>query len=342
MSKNISKYSIIKQYAFDETTNTKQGGFKMKQMFLSTATEFKEINTFEPGAWINLVNPSQEESVKLAKEFNIDITDLRAPLDAEETSRISVEDDYTLILVDVPTYEERNNKSYYVTIPLGIIVTENAVITTCLEDLTLFDNFIKRRIRNFYTFMKTRFVFQLLYRNAELFLIALRSIDRQSDKIEAQLESATRNEQLIDMMELEKSIVYLKASLKLNERIVKKLSSNASSLKKYIEDEDLLEDTLIETQQAIEMAGIYENVLNAMTETSASIISNNQNTIMKTLALVTMTLDIPTVIFSAYGMNFKNNTMPLNGLDNAFWYVVAIAATLSSCMVLYFIRKKWF
>ncbi|KXT65277.1 magnesium transporter CorA family protein [Streptococcus lutetiensis] len=314
----------------------------MEQMFLSTALEFKEINTFEPGAWINLVNPSQEESVSLAEQFNIDITDLRAPLDLEETSRISVEDDYTLIIVDVPTYEERNNKSYYVTIPLGIIVTDNAVITTCLQELTLFDNFFNRRVKNFYTFMKTRFVFQLLYRNAELFLTALRSIDRQSDRIEAELENATRNEQLIDMMELEKSIVYLKASLKFNERIVKKLSSSTSSLKKYIEDEDLLEDTLIETQQAIEMAGIYENVLNAMTETTASIINNNQNTIMKTLALMTMTLDIPTVIFSAYGMNFQNNWLPLNGLPHAFWYIVFIAAAMSLSVVFYFFRKKWF
>lgn len=314
----------------------------MEQMFLSTALEFKEINTFEPGAWINLVNPSQEESVRLSEQFNIDITDLRAPLDLEETSRIAVEDNYTLIIVDVPTYEERNNKSYYVTIPLGIIVTENAVITTCLQELTLFDNFFNRRAKNFYTFMKTRFVFQLLYRNAELFLTALRSIDRQSDRIEAELENATRNEQLIDMMELEKSIVYLKASLKFNERIVKKLSSSNSSLKKYIEDEDLLEDTLIETQQAIEMAGIYENVLNAMTETTASIINNNQNTIMKTLALMTMILDIPTVIFSAYGMNFQNDWLPLNGLPHAFWYIVFIAASMSAAVVIYFFRKKWF
>ncbi len=311
-------------------------------MFLSTALEFKEIEAFEPGAWINLVNPSQEESLKISEQFDIDITDLRAPLDVEETSRISVEDEYTLIIVDVPTYEERNNKSYYVTIPLGIIVTENAVITTCLQELPLFGNFFSRRIKNFYTFMKTRFVFQLLYRNAELFLTALRSIDRQSDKIEAELEGATRNEQLIDMMELEKSIVYLKASLKFNERIVKKLSSSTSSLKKYIEDEDLLEDTLIETQQAIEMAGIYENVLNAMTETTASIINNNQNTIMKTLALVTMALDFPTVIFSAYGMNFQNNWLPLNNLNHAFWYIVLIATLLSSIVVVYFFRKKWF
>ncbi|MEY8701204.1 magnesium transporter CorA family protein [Streptococcus ferus] len=314
----------------------------MKQMFLSTATEFKEIETFEPGAWINLVNPSQEESVQLAEAFNIDITDLRAPLDIEETSRVAVEDDYTLIIIDVPTYEERNNKSYYVTIPLGIIVTETAVITTCLEPLTLMEQFTSRRLKDFYTFMKTRFVFQILYRNAGLYLTALRSIDRQSDRIEAQLEKATRNEQIIDMMELEKSIVYLRASLKLNERIVKKLSGHTSSLKKYVEDEDLLEDTLIETQQAIEMAGIYENVLNAMTETSAAIINNNQNTIMKTLALMTMALDIPTVIFSAYGMNFQNNWLPLNGLPHAFWYIVFIAAFLSTIVVVYFIRKKWF
>ncbi|MBJ8326402.1 magnesium transporter CorA family protein [Streptococcus pacificus] len=314
----------------------------MKQMFLSRATQFEEIQTFEPGAWINLVNPSQEESVSIAETFNIDVADLRAPLDAEETSRVSVEDDYTLILVDVPTYEERNNKTYYVTIPLGIIITKTAVITTCLEELTLFENFFNKRVKNFNTFMKTRFVFQILYRNAELYLSALRTIDRQSDRIEARLERATRNEQLIDMMELEKSIVYLKASLKFNERIVKKLASHNSSLKKYVEDEDLLEDTLIETQQAIEMAGIYENVLNAMTETTASIISNNQNTIMKTLALMTMALDIPTVVFSAYGMNFKDNDLPLNDMPQAFWIIVFLAAIGSASVVIYFFRKKWF
>lgn len=314
----------------------------MKQILLSTANDLNEIERFEPGAWINLVNPSQEESHQVAERFNIDIVDLRAPLDIEETSRITVEDDYTLILVDVPTYEERNNKSYYMTIPLGIIVTKNAVITTCLEELTLFDYFKNRRIKNFYTFMKTRFIFQILYRNAELYLTALRFIDRQTDKIEAQLADATRNEQLIDMMELEKSIVYLKASLKMNERIVKKLSSHTSSLKKYVEDEDLLEDTLIETQQAIEMAGIYESVLNTMAETSAAIINNNQNTIMKTLALMTMALDIPTVIFSAYGMNFQDNWLPLNGLNYAFWYIVLMASVLSAIVIIYFIRKRWF
>ena len=152
----------------------------MKQIFLSTATEFKEIDAFAPGAWINLVNPSQSESMEVADRYNIDIADLRAPLDAEETSRISIEDDYKLIVVDVPISEERNNKTYYVTIPLGIVITDEVVITTCLEDLPLFDFFINRRFRNFYTFMKSRFVFQILNRNAAIYLAALRQIDRKS------------------------------------------------------------------------------------------------------------------------------------------------------------------
>ncbi|KXT72589.1 Magnesium and cobalt transport protein CorA [Streptococcus sp. DD10] len=314
----------------------------MKQIFLSTTTEFKEIDSLEPGSWVNLVNPTQNESVEIANSFNIDIADLRAPLDAEEMSRITIEDDYTLIIVDAPVTEERNNKTYYVTIPLGIILTQDVIITTCLEPLPLLDTFINRRLRNFYTFMQSRFIFQMLYRNAELYLTALRSIDRKSEQIESQLHQSTRNEELIELMELEKTIVYFKASLKTNERVIKKLTSPTSNVKKYLEDEDLLEDTLIETQQAIEMADIYGNILRGMTDTFASIISNNQNNIMKTLALVTIVMSIPTMIFSAYGMNFKNNELPLNGEPQAFWIIMFIAFALSGSLVIYLIHKKLF
>ena len=314
----------------------------MKQVFLSTTTEFKEIDSLESGTWINLVNPSQSESVEIANAFGIDITDLRAPLDAEEMSRVTIEDDYTLIIVDVPITEERNNKTYYITIPLGIILTEDAIITTCLEKLPLLDIFIHRRLRNFSTFMKSRFIFQILYRNAELYLTALRSIDRKSEQIESQLHQSTRNEELIELMELEKTIVYFKASLKTNERVIKKLTSATSNIKKYLEDEDLLEDTLIETQQAIEMADIYGNILRGMTDTFASIISNNQNNIMKTLALVTVVMSIPTMIFSAYGVNFKNNDIPLNGEPHAFWIIMFIAFAISGSLTVYLMHKKLF
>ena len=117
---------------------------------------------------------------------------------------MTIEDEYTLIIVDVPVKEERNNQTYYVTIPLGIIPTEGAIITTCLEKLPLLDIFINRRLRNFYTFMRSRFIFQILYRNAELYLSALRTLDRKSEQIESQLHKSTRNEELIELMELEK------------------------------------------------------------------------------------------------------------------------------------------
>ena len=225
---------------------------------------------------------------------------------------------------------------------MGIILTEEAIITTCLEELPLLDTFINRRLRNFYTFMRSRFIFQILYRNAELYLTALRTLDRKSEQIESQLHKSTRNEELIELMELEKTIVYFKASLKTNERVIKKLTSATSNIKKYLEDEDLLEDTLIETQQAIEMADIYGNILHSMTDTFASIISNNQNNIMKTLAMVTIVMSIPTMIFSAYGMNFKDNELPLNGEAHAFWLIIFIAFALTGSLVVYLIHKKWF
>ena len=169
-------------------------------------------------------------------------------------SRVTIEDEYTLIIVDVPITEERNNQTYYVTIPLGIIITEEAIITTCLEKLPLLDIFIHRRLRNFYTFMKSRFIFQILYHNAELYLTALRSIDRKSEQIESQLHKSTRNEELIELMELEKTIVYFKASLKTNERVIKKLTSSTKQYQEIPRRRGLAGRYLIETQQAIEMA----------------------------------------------------------------------------------------
>ncbi|MGT2753653.1 magnesium transporter CorA family protein [Streptococcus ovis] len=314
----------------------------MKQIFLSTLTNLEEIQTYEPGSWINLVNPSQSESMEIAEHYGIDIADLRAPLDAEETSRVSVEDEYKLIIVDVPILEERNNKTYYVTIPLGIILTEDAIITTSLQELPLIDHFLSQRQRNFFTFMRSRFVFQILYRNAGSYLTALRQIDRKSENVEKRLHESTRNEELIELMELGKTLVYFQASLKTNERVVKKLITSSRILKKYEEDEDLLEDTLIDTQQALEMANIYGNILTGMSDAFASIIANNQNIIMKTLALFTILLEIPTMVFSAYGMNVLNSSIPLSENPFSFWIVIALSFGATVPFIIYFIYKKWF
>lgn len=314
----------------------------MKQLFLSTVTEFKQVDNFEPGVWVNLVNPSHSELAEVAAYYKLDLADLRAPLDAEETSRIMMEDNYKLIVVDVPILEERNNKTYYVTIPLGIILTDDAIITTSLQELPLLDFFRQRKQRNFFTFMRSRFVFQILYRNADMYLTALRQIDRKSQNVEQRLHESTRNEELIELMELGKTLVYFQASLKTNERVIKKLTSSSQILKKYEEDEDLLEDTLIDTQQALEMATIYGNILTGMSDAFASIIANNQNIIMKTLALFTILLEIPTMIFSAYGMNVLGSSMPLSENPWSFWIIIALSCSATIPFITYFIYKKWF
>jgi magnesium transporter len=313
----------------------------MKTIYQSTTDGLTTLQSHQDGAWINLVNPTEAEFQDIASRYAIDLDDLRAPLDAEERSRVSVEDNYTLILVDVPTTEKRNDKDWYITIPLGIIVTDQVIITTCLEETGILEDFKVGRIKNFNASLKTRFIFQMLYKNSQVYLKYLRYIDRKSDEIERQLHSATRNSELIELLELEKSLVYFTTSLTTNERVLEKLVK-LESIKKYPEDDDLLEDTIVENQQAIEMAQIYSNITSGMMDAFASIISNNQNDIMKTLALITIVMSIPTMIFSAYGMNVASSGMPLADSHYGFWIVTIVSLVLSAFATIFFLRKKWF
>ena len=146
-----------------------------------------------PGSWIALTNPTATEILEIANTYGIDPDDLRAPLDEEERSRIETEDNYTLILVDIPSIEERNDKDWYVTIPMGIITTEEVIITVCLEETPVLGAFMDGRVRDFHTYMKTRFILQVLYKNASLFLQYLRIIDKKSGVIEEKLHKSTKN-----------------------------------------------------------------------------------------------------------------------------------------------------
>ena len=281
----------------------------MVKIFKTAESGVLQIENFEPGCWVAMTNPTAEELHEVATRYDIDATDMRAPLDEEERSRIDVEDNYTLILVDIPTIEERNEKDWYGTIPLSIVLCNDTIITVCLEDTPVLTAFMDGRVRNFYTHMKTRFIFQILYRNATLYLNYLRIIDRRSDSIEQKLHEATRNKELIELLELEKSLVFFTTSLKANEIVLEKLLK-FSAIKKYPEDEDLIEDVIVENKQAIEMANIYSGILNGTMDTFASVISNNQNSVMKFLTTITIVLSIPTMIASFYGMNVKSFSMP--------------------------------
>ena len=270
----------------------------MVRIFKTIDGSIHEIQESQEGCWIALTNPTATEIFEISEQFGIEVDDLRAPLDEEERSRIEVEDNYTLILADVPTIEERNEKDWYVTIPLGIIVTQKMIFTICLEDTQVLTRFMEGRVRNFFTYMKTRFILQILYRNASMYLRYLRIIDKKSEQIEEKLHLSTRNQELMELLELEKSLVYFTTSLKSNEMVLEKLLK-VESIKKYPEDTELLEDVIVENKQAIEMANIYSGILSSMMGTFASVISNNLNIVMKALALITIVMSIPTIVFSA-------------------------------------------
>ncbi len=311
----------------------------MIDIYRTTDGALQRLTEITEGSWVTMTAPSATELMEVAEATGIEVDHLRAPLDEEERARIEVEDNYTLIIVDIPTLEKRNDKDRYVTIPLGIIVAKDYLITVCLEETPILKCFIDGRVRDFYTYKRTRFILQMLYRNASTFLQHLRTIDRKSEEIERKLHISTQNRELIELLELEKSLVYFTTSLRSNEVVFEKMLK-LETIKHYPEDEDLLEDLIIENKQAIEMANIYSGILSGTMDAFASIISNNQNLVMKFLAAITIVLSIPTMIASFYGMNF--DVIP--GADNpyGFYFSVLAALILTVIVVLVFRKKKLF
>ena len=273
-----------------------------------------EIDRLEKGCWIDVVAPSEEELQEIAAATKIQMDFLTAPLDEEEKSRIEIEDDQILILVDIPFL--RSNKDYD-TLPLGIIITENCITTVCLEPNAVTAEFGAHNTKMWSTFKKTRFLFQILFKSATLYLKYIRIIIRRTDELEKHLRQSMQNSELFNLLDLQKSLTYFSTSLRSNYIVMEKLLRLRSAtqsrhlIKLYEEDEDLLEDVIIEYKQAVEMVEMYSHILNSMMEVFASIISNNLNLVMKFLATMTIVLAIPTLVSSMWGMNvpvpFANN-----------------------------------
>jgi len=313
----------------------------MQTMYVSAGGGLTRVEEVRNGVWINLINPTDEEIESVSTRYGVDPDDVRAALDVEERSRVSAEEGYVLVLVDVPTTEVRDGRSWYITIPLGIVIASTAIITVCLEEVPVLAEIQSGKVRGLNTALKTRFTLQLLLRNAATYMAALHQMEKMIDNQERALRRSTRNEELIEMLELEKSLVYINTSLLGNQRVLERLV-RTSAVKKYPEDDDLLQDTIVENEQAMEMAGIYSGILSGTMDAYASIIANNQNSIMKTLALITIVLSIPIMIFSAYGMNVDLDGMPLANSVWGFAILIGISFIVAAIVVLIFIRKKWF
>ncbi|MGL5150410.1 MAG: magnesium transporter CorA family protein [Clostridium sp.] len=298
----------------------------------------KTLDNIENGCWINIIAPSEEELILISKKTGVPIEFLKSSLDDEETSRIDIEDNNMLVIVDIPFTEMEDNSLTYDTYPLAIIHTDKCLITICLKNSKIITDFIHGKIKSFYTFKKSRFTLQILNRISTYYLLYLRQIDKKSLMIEKRLHKSMKNRELIQLHSLEKSLVYFSTSLKANEITLEKMLK-IDIMQKYEDDKDVLEDVIIENKQAIEMTEIYSNILASTMDFFASVISNNLNIVMKVLASVTILLAIPTIIGGIFGMNVDFPFITI-GDDNPSEFYIIMFSTFAICGIVAWVLHK--
>lgn len=300
--------------------------------------KFEEIKEFKKGSWINLTNPSESEIKKVCEGVNIEEDFIRYALDIEEKARIDDDEDENTILfvIDVPSIEKNEENDVYVTMPLGmIVVRDDFFITVSLKRNKIIEEFEKRKIKNFQTYKKTRFIFQILYLNSSYYLNYLKRINKETEIAEYILKNSMKNKELLKLLSLEKGLVYFTTSLKSNELVMEK-TLRGKIIKLYEDDEEILEDAITENRQAIEMAQIYSNILNGTMDAYASIISNNLNGVMKFLTSVTIILAVPTMISSFWGMNVD---LPFQNSKVGFIIMISIAV-VTTLIVTWWLNRK--
>lgn len=311
----------------------------MVKYYRTDDRQIHEEKEIQSGVWIQMTNPSVSEGQMVADILNVDIEDVLAALDEEESSRIELQDGYTLILVDIPTTEIRHEKESYTTIPLAIILTADEIVTVCTEDTPVLQAFLNNRVREFSTKKKLRFVYQILYRISVLYQSDLRIIDKKRTEIEERVGDDTEEVDLIALHELESTLVYFATSLRANSVVLDRLT-RYKRLEQYPEDKELLDDVIVENQQAIEMTGIYRDIINGTRELMSSVIDNRLNNVMKYLTSITLVMAIPTVISGLYGMNVNGNGMPFANSYYGFAIVCLITLVVSAFTMLILRRKK--
>ncbi len=293
---------------------------------------------YEAGVWVYLINPSEDEIKKTCILTEIDEELIRPALDEEERPRIETDNGQTLILVDIPTSENDGTTNIFSTIPLGIVYTKEAIVTVCLKETPVLGDFINKKVKTFYTYFRSRFILQILFRNATFYLHYLRSIEKISNKIENDLQKSMKNKELTQLLKLEKSLVYFSTSLKSNESVLEKMLK-FEAIKRFEEDQELLDDVIIENRQAIEMTNIYSSILSGTMDAFASIISNNLNIVMRSLTIVTIALSVPTMISGFFGMNVRNF---FENSPAAFPIIVLGSAVLAVLTSFLLIRRRLF
>ena len=310
----------------------------MRTIYKTDNGVLSQKEMFEPDVWVNLISPNMDELMEAAKYYDIDIADLRAALDEEESSRVQIEDGYTLILVDIPLEEIRNDQRAYTTIPLGILLVQDAILTVCGEDTAILNYFYNNRMRGFSTKKKMRFVYQILLRTTNLYQALLRVIDKKRSEIEKRVGTeTTEDKDLINLHELETNLVYFATSLSANKVVLDRLT-RYQRIMQYPEDKELLDDVIVENRQAIEMTNIYRDIIHGARDLVSTIINNRLNNVMKFLTSITLVMAIPTIISGIYGMNVSGKWMPLSETPHGF--AIICIATSAICVIALLVLKR--
>lgn len=305
--------------------------------FYKTNNNFvTSIDKIEPGCWVSVVEPTEQEINLLIDDYGLDSGFVKSSLDEEESSRVELEDDQTLIIVDSPSVEKQTQETIqYSTTPMGIIIKDAVVFTISLKENVVLSEFASGLIKNVKTQLKTQFILMVLFRIATRYLQCLKQIDKISNSMEKQLHKSMKNKELIQILALEKSLVYFSTSLKANAATLEKIN-RGRVIKIYEDDQDLIEDVIIEVKQAVDMSGIYSSILKGMMDAYGSIISNNVNFVMKRLTIVTILMEIPNIISGMYGMNVKG--LPIGQA----WFPFSISLIVTFVTAIVLIKSKKF
>lgn len=298
------------------------------------------LDEYTDGCWINAAAPSPEELARISAETGLDLDYLSYPLDPDERSRFEREDEQLLIIMQTSYRLPEDSDIPYDTVPLGILHNDHCIVTVCaLQENPVIKDVISGLVRRVSTVKKNRLTLQLFLRNSQRFLIDVRQINKRVDAIEDKLENSQQNKEILDLLKLEKSLVYFLTGLKANEAMMERVKRDRI-FEMYEEDSELLDDVLIENLQAIEMATIASNILTSMAGAFASVISNNVNQVVKVLTVTTILVAIPTLVSGFFGMNV--NGLPFHDSPLGFWLVMGVALVIASLIGWLFYRWKVF
>jgi len=310
------------------------------QYFKNINQQTVEIDKPESGAWVNVSPPlKQEEFSELATDLEIPIDFLTDSLDIDERSRFEEDDNVKLIVIKTPTENNSFNESdaYYITIPICIILTQNQIVTVNSFDNPAIKKFLTT-FQNRETDKKNMMVLKIFEKITQAYMVYLKEINQRRNAMEQKLYASSRNEELLELMKIQKSLVYFVTALRSNEMLLMKIA-RTNFLLLNEEEKEFLEDLIVDISQGLEMANIYTNILVSTLDAFASIIANNQNEVLKRLSVITITLTFPVLVASIYGMNVP---IPYQHSPHAFWIPIILSLSISLVIGWFFLRKKLF